>query len=384
MTADFRGRPAWAEIDLDAIAANVRALRACTGPGVQLAAVVKANAYGHGMEAVAGAALEAGATWLAVNTADEGVRLRVAGFACRVLVMGYAAAWEAGKIVTNDLTPTLNTMELALGLASAAAASGKTVNVHVKLDTGLGRFGLLPEEVLPFVQALSGIPRLRLEGIWTHFASADETDKAYTHRQLAVYHHVLASLAAHGITLPLRHAANSAATMEVPESHLDLVRCGIALYGLYPSPEVGRGVALRPAMALKSRIARVRTLPAGSSISYNRTYTTSAPTRVALVPIGYADGLTRALSNRGALLVHGRRAPIVGRVCMDQCVVNVDHIPGVAQDDEAVAIGAQGDEEITADEVAALASTINYEITCNVSARVPRVYLRDGQIVAIS
>ncbi|MCL4535192.1 MAG: alanine racemase [Bacteroidetes bacterium] len=381
---EYCGRPTWAEIDLDAVAANVRALRSCTGPAVQFAAVVKANAYGHGMEPVAGAALEAGATWLAVNTADEGVRLRRAGFTCRVLLLGYAPPWEAGKVVDNDLTPTVNTMQTAMALASTAAASGKTVDVHVKLDTGLGRFGQLPEEVLPFVQALMSLPGLRFEALWTHFASADEQDKTYTHQQLEVYRQVLANLDAHGISVPVRHAANSAATMEVPESHFDLVRCGISIYGLYPSAEVSRAVPLRPVMALKSRVARVRTLPADSSISYNRTYTTSAPTSVALIPIGYADGLVRALSNRGSVLVRGQRAPIVGRVCMDQCVINVDHIPGVAQDDEAVVIGRQGDEEITADEVAALAGTINYEITSNVSARVPRAFTRGGEIVGVS
>ncbi len=382
MREEYWGRPTYAEIDLDALAYNVRSLRSCVGPDVQFAAVVKANAYGHGMEAVAAAALEAGASWLAVNLADEGLRLRAGGFTCPVLVLGYVPPWEAAKAVAHDLTPTVNTLQTALALGSAAREGGKTVDVHVKVDTGLGRFGQLPEEVLPFVQALLAIPHLRFQGLWTHFASADERDKTYTYHQLAVFRQVLAELEAHGIAVPLRHAANSAGIMEVPESHFDLVRAGISMYGLYPSDEVARTVPLRPVMSLKSRVARVRTLPAGASISYNRTYITSTATKVALVPLGYADGLMRCLSNRGSLLVRGHRAPIVGRICMDQCIVKVDHIPDVDQDDEVVAIGRQGEEIVSAEEVAALAGTNHYEVTCQIGARVPRVYRQAGRIVS--
>ncbi len=384
MTTEFHGRPTWADIDLDALQHNVRALRACIPPATRFGAVVKANAYGHGMEGIARAALEAGADWLMVNTVDEGVRLRRAGFTCPVLTLGYAPHWEAEKIVRCGLTPTVNTRQLALALAREARTASKTVNVHVKLDTGLGRFGQLPEEVQPFVQMLVTIPHLNFEGLWTHFASADEADKSYSHQQLAIYRHVLANLEAHGIVVGIRHTANSAAIIDLPESHFDLVRAGVSLYGLYTSPQVSRRVPLKPVMSLKSRIARLRTLPAGSTISYNRTYITGKETRVALVPIGYADGLVRALSNRGCLLVGGRRVPIIGRVCMDQCVVNVDGVPDASQDDEVVVIGAQKGEEITADELAGLLGTINYEVTCNVSARVPRVFRRGGQIIEIA
>jgi len=253
----------------------------------------------------------------------------------------------------------------------------------------MGRFGLLPEEVLPFAQALVQLPGLQLEGFYTHFSVADAADKTYTRCQFDIYRRLLARLDDAGFSIPLRHVANSAATLDLPEMALDGVRCGIALYGLRPSVEVGAGlrpaptVSLRPVMSLKSRVARVRTLPAGSSVSYGRTYTTTQPTPVALVPAGYGDGYHRLLSNRGSVLIHGRRAPIAGRVCMDQLVVDVSDIPGVRQDDEVVLFGRQGEAEITADEVAGWAETINYEVTTGILPRVTRIYLRGGQVVSM-
>lgn len=380
----WHGRPAWAEIDLDAIQHNVRQLKRLIGGQVQLLAVVKANAYGHGILPVARAVLEAGADWLGVNIVDEGLHLRRSGIKAPVLVLGYVPPWQAEEAVSHSLAVTVNTWQTALAVSARAVALGVKANVHAKVDTGLGRYGLLPEEVLEFVRGLLSLPNLRLEGLWTHFATADEQDKAYTRRQLAVYQDVLQSLTDAGITVPYRHVANSAATLEMPETHLDMVRCGIAVYGLYPSAEVGRSLALRPAMALKAHVARVRELPPGSSVSYGRTFITEHPTRVALVPLGYADGFSRGLSNLGSVLVRGRRAPVIGRVCMDQFVVNVQDVPNVSQDDEVVVIGEQGSEQITADEVAAAIGTINYEVVCAVSGRVPRVYLKDGKVVGVT
>jgi alanine racemase len=234
--------------------------------------------------------------------------------------------------------------------------------------------------VVPFAQLLVGLPSLRLEGLWTHFAAAEERDKAYTYRQLSIYRDTLHRLEEAGFPIPLRHAANSGATIDLPESHFDMVRCGIAIYGLYPSAEVSRPISLRPALSLKARLGRVRILPAGSSISYGRTHITTKPTRIVLLPIGYGDGVSRGLSNRGSVLIRGHRLPIVGHVCMDSLMVDAGDLP-VEQDDEAVLIGRQGDEEISAEEVAYLLGTINYEVVTAIAERVPRVYRRGGEVV---
>nr|MBC7245209.1 alanine racemase [Chloroflexota bacterium] len=368
--------PTWAEIDLDAIAHNTRQLKQYVGERTELVAVVKANAYGHGALPVGLVALKNGATRLAVARVGEGVQLRRGGVAAPILVMGYATLGQANEIVRHRLTPTVNTLELAHALSAAIAEQNAApLPVHVKVDTGLGRFGLLPHEVLDFSRALLAVPNLFLEGLWTHFASADETDQSYTYHQCAVYNQVLRQLEEAGIHIPLKHVANSAATLTLPETHLDMVRCGIAIYGLRPSAEVKMVVPLRPAMTIKARVARVRILPAGSSISYNRTYVTSRPTTVALVPIGYGDGYRRGLSNQGMVLIHGQRAPIIGRVCMDQFMVDVSNIPDVQQGNEVVVLGRQGEEEINAEEIGAWVGTNNYETVTAILPRVPRVYL---------
>jgi alanine racemase len=373
----------WAEIDLDAIAHNARELKRLVGEKTGLMAVVKANGYGHGAVPVAETALDNGASSLAVHRALEGVQLRQAGITAPVLIMGYTLPAQAETIVRWDLTPTVNTIEQARSLSTVACHQGKVLPIHVKVDTGLGRFGLLPGEVVGFVRATSELPGLILEGLYTHFAMSDAADKTYTFQQFESYLEVVKSLEKAGFTIPIKHAACSAATLDLPETHLDMVRCGITLYGLRPSDEVEPTISLQPAMTLKSRVARVRTLPPGSCISYGCTYTTNEPTPVALVPAGYGDGYRRLLSNRGQVLIRGRRAPIVGRVCMDQFVVEVSHIPDVQRHDEVVLLGRQGDDEISAEEVAAWAETINYEVTTSLLPRVTRVYLEDGQIVAV-
>jgi len=373
----------WAEVDLDAIAHNAAMLKARAGGRAELMVTVKANAYGHGTVPVARAALEGGATRLAVARTLEGVELRQAGLTAPILIMGYTLPAEARRIIRWNLTPTVNTWEQAEALSAAAKEAGKVVLIHVKVDTGMGRFGLLPGEAVDFVRAISRLPGLHLEGLYTHFAIADAADKTYTRHQFETYMDVVAQLEAAGFSFPLKHVANSATTLDLPEMALDMVRCGIALHGLQPSNEVEPAVPLRPAMTLKSRVARVRTLPPGSSISYGCTYTTTRPTPVALVPVGYGDGYHRILSNKGQVLIHGQRAPIVGRVCMDQFVVDVSDIPNVHQDDEVVVFGRQGAAEITAEEVARWAQTINYEITTSILPRVTRVFLRGGQVVAV-
>ena len=373
----------WAEIDLDAIAHNVAAIQRHVGDRVAVMAVVKSNAYGHGAVPVARVALESGAAWLAVNRISEGLALRRAGIGAPILVMGYSPAAGVADAVDNDLTLTVTDLALAETLSATAGRAGKTVPVHVKVDTGMGRFGLAPEEVVDFVRALGRLPGLTLQGLFTHFAVADQTDKSYTRRQFAVYGQVLAGLEAAGIPVPVRHVANSAATLDLPEMHLDAVRIGIALYGLRPSHQVEPAVPLRPALTLKSRVGQVRRLPAGSSISYGRTFITERPSTMALILCGYGDGYARLNSNRGAVLVRGQRALIRGRVCMDQFVVEVSDIAGVLRDDEAVLIGQQGDERLSAEEVASWAETINYEVVTGLLPRVPRVYLRGGEVVSV-
>lgn len=379
----FGGRPAWVEIDLEAIAANVAALKRHLSERVQLMAVVKANAYGHGAEMVARTALESGATWLGVNTVDEGVQLRRAGLAAPILVLGHCPPQEAAKVVANHLTPTVTTLETALALASASVERGLVTPVHLKVDTGMGRYGLLPAEVVAFARRVTALSSLYLEGLWTHFATADETDKSFTWQQFSVYQTVVRRLEEEGLAIPLRHVANSAATIDLPEMHLDLVRCGLSIYGLYPSRQTSRTVPLRPALALKAHLARVCTLPAGASVGYGRTWVAPRPSLIALVPLGYADGYRRALSNRGVALVHGQRVPVIGRVSMDQLTVDVSSVPGVRQDDEVVLIGRQGEAEITADEVAGMLGTINYEVTTAIATRLPRVYWRDGEVMRV-
>lgn len=368
------GTVTWAEIDLEAITANVRSFCRFVGSHVQVIAVIKANAYGHGAIPVAWAALRGGATRLAVHRLLEGAELRQAGISAPILVMGYIPPDGADEVVRWKLTPTVTTAELAQALSARALAAGVIVPVHIKVDTGMGRFGLLPDEVLPFARALSALPGLSLEGIFTHFCTADSADPSYMHLQFRRFADVLEGLNGAGIPVPLRHACNSAATMRFPQAHLDAVRPGVSIYGLDPSSEWPPAFPLRPAMTLKSRVVRVRTVPAGWGIGYGRTFIPDRPMRVALLPVGYGDGYHRILSNRGAVLLHGQRAPILGRVSMDQVVVDVSHIPEVQEGDVAVVFGRQGEAELRAEEVAEWAGTINYEITTSLLPRIVRIY----------
>lgn len=366
------------EVDLNAVAHNAQAIKAHIGPHVHLIAVVKANAYGHGMVEVARTALQHGASWLAVGRVDEGIALRDAGITAPILVMGYTLPGDIEDAVVRALTLTVADLASVEAVSTLARRLGRIIPVHIKVDTGMGRFGVLPDEVLPFVARVSALSGVRIEGLFTHFAVADLADKEYTWHQFRVFQRVRVELEAAQYQIPVYHVANSAAMLDLPEMHLDAVRVGIALYGLPPSGEVATTVPLRPALSLKSHVARVRTLPAGSSISYGRTYITQRNTPVALVPVGYGDGYHRVLSNRGMVLINGRRAPIVGRICMDQFVVDISQVGPVELNSEVVLIGRQGAECITAEEVATWAETINYEIVTGLSPRVPRLYVGAG------
>lgn len=378
----------WAEIDLQAIAHNMRELRQRTRPKTRLMAAVKGNAYGHGAVRIAQTAVANGADALGVARIEEGLELRQAGLDVPILIMGYTAPSLTPRLIDHALTQTVYTLDTARALSAAAQGLGKTLKVHLKVDTGMGRLGLVPDSgrssssdipasgrALEEVLQIHQLPGLKLEGIFTHFASADSADKTFAHQQLNRFNRFLAELEKAGIDGITHHAANSAAIIDLPESHLDMVRAGIALYGLYPSDEVGQGkINLIPAMTLKARIIHLKPVAAGFKVSYGSTYTTPAPTTIATVPVGYADGYSRLLSNRGQMLVQGQRAPIVGRICMDLTMLDVGHIADVNLDDEVVVFGRQGKTVLSADEVAALIDTINYEIVAGLTARVPRIY----------
>lgn len=381
--------PVWAEIDLKAIAHNVSQLRRITQPDARLMAVVKANGYGHGAVEVSRCALQNGATVLGVARIEEGIQIRKAGINVPILVFGYTPAEQAENLLNYDLTQSVNTTASALELSKAAGGRRAKIKIHLKIDTGMGRLGLLPQnfrsdnpakintDTLAETLTIAGLHGLELEGIFTHFASADSADKSYAEYQLNLFLDYLRCLQTAGLNPPLKHAANSGALIDMPRSHLDLVRPGIAIYGLYPSDEIDKQrVSLKPAMAVKTRIIQLKKVPAKFKVSYGMTYTTRQPTTVATVPVGYADGLNRLLSSRGQMLVGGQRVPIIGRVCMDLTMLDIGGIQNVQMGDEVVVFGQQGNETLTVDEMAATLDTINYEIVTNIAARVPRVYLK--------
>jgi alanine racemase len=379
--AQGMSRPAWAEIDLSAIAHNARVLAGLVAPA-QLCAVVKAHGYGHGAPAVAKAAQAGGASWLAVALVDEGIELRQHGVTGPILLLSECGADAVESVVGAELTPTLYSHRAVERMALAAGALGRPVGVHVKVDTGMHRVGAAPSEVPALAKAIEDDPRLALEGLWTHFPVADgasDDDKAYTLEQLARFDQLRAELDALGLRAGLLHAANTAGAIAFPTSRLDLVRCGIGLYGCLPGDAVAAAFsaagadALRPAMSLKAEVVAVRTLEAGERPSYGRLRPLPTRAVVATVPIGYADGVPRHLFTEGyGVLIGGRRRPLAGMVTMDQIVVDCGDDPTVRPGDEVVLLGRQGDEEITADEWARLLGTINYEVLCGVGARMPR------------
>ena len=369
-----------AEIDLKAIAHNIKELRRITHPKARLMAVVKANGYGHGAIEIAQCALQNGAEILGVARIGEGIRIRKAGIKAPILIFGYTLPQRVADLREYDLIQSVHTSLAARELSSAAASLGGKIKIHLKVDTGMGRLGLLPSKNADAIEetlAIAGLKGFVLEGIFTHFATADSTDKSYAEHQLDLFIDYLNRLRKSGLEPSVRHAANSAALIDMPQSHLDMVRPGIAIYGLNPFNEGSNSrVLLQPAMALKTRIIQLKKVPAGFPVSYGITYKTRKPTTIATVPIGYADGLNRLLSSRGQMLVHGQRAPIIGRVCMDLAMLDVGHIDNVQMGDEVMVFGQQENATLTVDEMASLLNTINYEIVTSITARVPRVYLK--------
>jgi alanine racemase len=364
-------RPTWVEIDLEAIANNVRLLKQIVSPA-KIMAILKADAYGHGIVKVARTVLNNGASWLAVATLGEAIDLRQAGLETPILVLSYMPAWQAHKAVAHNVSATIFTEEIAQAFSQAATDLNRRAYVHVKVDSGMGRLGLLPDEVLPFLRKIA-LPGLQIEGMYTHFATADEADLSLAHEQLSRFLALLTELDQVNMRPPLIHAANTAGLLNLPESRFDMVRPGIGLYGLPPSEDTALPDGFRPALTFKSTVGQVKTLPPGSPIGYGATYYTQNQETIAIIPVGYADGFRRGPRTWREVLVKGQRAPLVGRVSMDQSAINVSHIPHVRQGDEVVLIGQQGSETITAEEVAENLGTINYEVVSELLARVPRV-----------
>jgi alanine racemase len=362
-------------IDLAALAHNYRQLRRWCAPDVRLLAVVKADAYGHGLVPAARTLAAAGADYLGAGSLDEGLALRQAGLNLPVLLLLGILPQEADAAAAHRLDAALYRLDVAEALAAAAARQGRTVRVHLKVDTGMGRLGVLPQEVTPFLARLREWPQVEVMGLISHLAVADEADKSYTLQQVGEFARLLAEARGQGWELPLSHISNSAALWELPQAHFHLVRPGIMLYGSAPAADRPPPLELKPVMRLASQVAQVKRLPPGSSISYGRTHITQDWCDLAVAPVGYANGYPRLLSNRGAMLIHGRRVPIRGRVCMNLTMVEVTGLPEVRPGDPITLLGADGGQRLTADDLAGWANTINYEIHCALGAANPRRYV---------
>lgn len=370
-------RPTWAEIDLDAIRHNLSQIKKIVvrrqkrPPKIMV--VVKANAYGHGLIEVARTLQRQDVDFLGVATLDEAVALRREGIKVPILVLGAILSQEIDAALDYDVSLTVCDKELACRLNTKAKALNKTVPVHIEIDTGMGRIGLWHEQAYEFVKMFTRMKNLQMEGIYTHFASASR-DNFFTGYQLTSFENLLKRLARGNVRFDYTHAANSIALIDLKKSYFNLVRPGIIVYGIYPKRSFARILKLKPALSLKTRIVYLKDVPQGRSISYGRTYITERPTRIATLPIGYADGYARILSNRASVLVRGQKAPVVGKVTMDQIMVDVGHIKGVKVGDEVVLIGRQAQAEMRVEEIARVCKTIPYEIVCSITNRVPRVY----------
>ncbi len=342
--------------------------------GQRVLAVVKARAYGHGAVEVSRRLLRLGADMLGVALVEEGRELRDAGIEAPILIMGAIFPEQAEEVVSLKLTPVIFSLSVAHALADAAQKRKTTIEVHVKIDTGMGRIGIAPEDAPDFIAALRKLGGLSAQGLMTHFADADLRDKQFASKQMDRFEALLKALDAKGLAVPVRHAANSAAVLDFRRAFFTLVRPGLMLYGCNPLEKGNAGIDLRPVLSLVTRIAFIKKVPAGVSISYGRTFTTMRESIIATLPVGYADGYSRSLSNTGEALVRGLRVPVVGRVCMDMCMVDVTEVPSVREGDDVVLIGSQGGERITAEDIAAKTGTIAYEVLCGISSRVPRIY----------
>lgn len=370
-------RPVWAEINLSNLDYNIKQIKQKAG-SKEIIGVVKADGYGHGAAAVSRVLLENGVKTLAVATLQEAISLRENGFTCPIIMLGITPELYADILPEYDIIPVTSSFENAAAISEAGKAAGKVIEAFVALDTGMGRIGFLPgEDSIDEFRKISRLSHLKIKGLFSHFATADERDKTYAEQQLVHYNSFYEKLSQAGIAIPLRTFANSAAIMELPAAHFEMVRPGIVLYGCYPSGEVDRSqLSIKPVMSVKANIVHLKKVLPGFSVSYGRKFTTERESLIATLALGYADGYPRFLSGKGRVIVNGVYAPIAGNICMDQCMVDVTDVPGVKTGDEAVIMGSQGDLTILADEIGEKTGTINYEIVCAFGQRLPKVYIR--------
>ncbi len=371
------------EINLDAIAHNTKQIRKIVNPKTDIMAVIKADAYGHGAVEIAKVALYNGVSALGVAISDEGVQIRNNNINVPILIFGYTPEFKIDEVIKYNLIQTVFTYEMAELISKAAVRLKKVAQIHIKLDTGMGRIGFLPnDKSIEDIVKISKLENIEINGIYTHFATSDEKDKTFTYKQVKLFKDFVNRLEDLKIHIKVKHASNSGAIIDLPELAFNMVRAGIILYGMYPSQEVEKNkIDLIPAMSLKTQISYIKQVPSNSSISYGRTYYTKKVSKIATVPVGYADGYSRALSNKGRVIVNGEYANIVGRICMDQFMIDVSDIPNVNIGDDVILMGKQSDKTITAEEIANLIDTINYEIVCMISKRIPRVYIKNNSIL---
>lgn len=365
-----------AQIDLDAIAYNFQQIRDLVSPKSDVLPVVKADAYGHGALEVAQILIANGARRLAVAILDEAVLLRQQGIDIPILILGYTDGTQADELARYDLTQTVFSVPMAEAISQAGVRNNREIKVHIKIDTGMGRVGFFPDSAaIESVKSINCLPGIEVEGIYSHLSSADDEDKSFTYKQINTFLDFTRRLDEAGVHIPLRHVANSACIIDIEEGYLELVRPGLILYGLYPSDSVQKAkLPLKPAMSLVTHVIYVKAMEPGMPISYGQTYRTERKSRIATIPVGYADGFPRRLSSKGRVIINGHYAPIVGRICMDQFMVDVTDIPDVKVCDRVILMGRQGDLEVSAEEIAGMAGTINYEVVCRVGKRIPRVY----------
>ena len=374
------------QIDLDAIRFNMESMQKRLRRGTKMLAVVKADAYGHGAAAVSRELEDLEFLWgFAVATDEEAMTLRNSGIEKPILVLGYTFPESYEDIIANDIRPVIFKEDMARGLSEEAVRQGRRVYCHLAVETGMGRIGVEADESsVELVKEIAAMPNLVLEGIFTHFAKADQRDKIPTYEQIEKFNKYFELLHREGVDFWLRHSSNSAGILEIREANMDMVRAGISMYGLWPSRDVKHDIELRPALALKSHIVYIKEVPPGYEVGYGGSWRSRRESRIATIPVGYGDGYPRALSNRGYVLIRGKRAPIAGRVCMDQMMVDITNIPDAEDYDEVTLIGRDGEEEITVESLANIYGGFNYEIVCCFTKRVPRIYYRDGGPVEIS
>jgi len=370
-------RPAWLEINLDNYEHNIKLIKGLLCKKTLLTAVVKADAYGHGAVDISKKALESGADRLAVAVLDEAEELRKSDLPkIPILILGWTPKEQYERVIEHNLIQTVYDYQDVLALNEAAEKMNRKAKIHIKIDTGMSRLGIKPEQGIEFVKKVNELSNIIIEGIYTHFSSADENNKEFTFQQFNIFKDLISKLKESGISIPIKHAANSAAIIDMPELQMDMVRAGIISYGLWPSNEVKRKIDLKAVMSLKSRLAYVKTVEEGTPISYGRTYVTEKKSRVGTIPLGYADGYSRLLSSDFEVIVKGKKVPIIGRICMDQFMVDLSGINSVEKGDVVTLLGEDNGEEITADEMAEKLNTINYEVVSSFTKRLPRVYIK--------